>query len=222
MTPSPAPSADPFPGADAEFFRIFIPYEIRLARRRAMGWGSTPREMLPPLFLGLFLVRLVPAAGQNTPGGVSPDEILPVLRTAIRDSDIVGALGDDEYLAVVHDLDPDQSYAVAQRLLSLGRRSPLLTSAGLTCEVGFVVYPLTTQPNFPGERWPDLVALARKVGRRDPDSTDVSCLGILRGTNIADADIPETDLVDLASQDLDSLVSAGLIRLQRIRLMPAP
>jgi len=224
MVPSKTDQGSIYPAADAEFFRVFMPYEIRLARRRAMGWGFTPVDSLPPLFLGIYLLRVVSEGGETLPGPslVSEglrDGLLAELRPALRDSDILGSLGENEFLAVVRDLDPDQSYVVAQRLISIGRRSELLRPAGLGVRVGYVIYPLTTQPNFPGENWPELVDLARSVARRGSRRQGATGFGMLRGTAIGETNITETDLVDLASQDIDSLVSAGLVRLQRIHLI---
>jgi len=140
-------------------------------------------------------------------------------RGALRDSDVLGVFDSDELLAVVRDLDPHQAFVVAQRVLSVAGRSELLRAAGISVRVGYVVYPLTSQPNFPPQQWGRLVDLARlaAAGAGDPGAT---CgRGILRGPAISTTEIPETDLVDLSSQDLESLVGAGLLSLQRIHLL---
>ncbi len=213
-----------FPEADTRFFHILLPYEIRLTQRRAMGWGPTPDEELPPLFIGLYLIRIVPLEDTQ----IFPDEatlesihleFFTSLRRALRDSDILGRFGPNEFLALVRDLDPEQSYVVAQRVLSMTSRSAVLRKAGLTARVGYLIYPLTTQPNLPGERWTDLIDLARTVSRRPAPSAGATGFGILRGSEITQTDLPETDLINLATQDLETLASAGLIRLQRIHLL---
>ncbi len=224
MDPFEHEQPEAFPEANAEFFHILLPYEMRLTQRRAMGWGPTPDEELPPLFIGLYLIRIVPLEDTQ----IFPDEhtlesihvdFFTALRRALRDSDILGRFGPNEFLALVRDLDPEQSYVVAQRVLSITNRSDVLRNAGLTARVGYLIYPLTTQPNLPGEQWTDLVDLARVVGRRPAPSEGATGFGILRGSEITQTDLPETDLINLATQDLETLASAGLIRLQRIHLL---
>jgi hypothetical protein len=214
------------PLADLESLRVFMPYEVRLAQRRAMGWGSAAEDELPRTSIGLYLLQ---ARGPHD-GPLPPDDagglelraqLVAGARTALRDSDILGVISSSELLAIVHDLEPHQSYVVAQRLLSATARSELLRGAGVTARVGYLVYPLSTQPNFPPLQWTALVELARSVSHRDVGSTGTAPtgFGIMRGPAALDNDIPESDLVDLAFQDLDSLVSAGLLSLQRIHLM---
>lgn len=212
------------PLADRGFFRVFMPYEIRLAQRRAMIWGTTPDEQLPSAFIGLYLIRPITEedAAASREAALGEDvrtHLVGRARGALRDSDVLGVLGDDELLAVVRDLDPQQAFVVAQRLLSVAGRSEFLRSEGVSLRVGYVVYPLTSQPNFPPQQWGRLVDLARLAadGAGDPGAT---CgRGVLRGPAISTTDIPETDLVDLSSQDLESLVGAGLLSLQRIHLL---
>ncbi len=212
------------PIADGAFFEVFMPYEIRLAQRRAMTWGSTPDEHLPPFFTGLYLIQ--PVYG-GTPGLPADDaggtelrrHVETLVRQGLRDSDVLGYLGNDELLAVVRDLDPHQSYVVAQRLLSACNRSDLLRAAGIGMRIGYLVYPLTSQPNYPPDQWGQLVKLAAVVGGRAPDSNGGTGFGLMRGPAAATTNLPETDLVDLAFEDLDSLVGAGLLTLQRLHLI---
>jgi hypothetical protein len=214
------------PLADLDSLRVFMPYEIRLAQRRAMGWGIAAEETLQHTSIGLYLLQ---AAGPRE-GPLPPDEdggfelraqLVAGARAALRDSDVLGVISGSELFAVVHDLEPHQSYVVAQRLLSATARSELLRGAGVSTRVGYLVYPLTTQPNFPPLQWTALVDLARAVSLRGISNTPKapSGFGIMRGPAASDNDIPESDLVDLAFQDLDSLVGAGLLSLQRIHLM---
>lgn len=214
------------PLADLESLRVFMPYEVRLAQRRAMGWGSDPIAARPHTSIGLYLLQATgPWEGPLPPDEAGGFELRAQLvagaRAALRDSDVLGVISGSELLAVVHDLEPHQSYVVAQRLLSATTRSELLRGAGVSTRVGYLVYPLTTQPNFPPLQWTALVDLARSVSRRGAGTTPTAPtgFGIMRGPAATDNDIPESDLVDLAFQDLDSLVSAGLLSLQRIHLM---
>ncbi len=213
------------PEADERFFRIFVPYEIRLAQRRAMEWSGTTADPPPSSFLGLYLVRLVTADGtalvaRREGSRAVSDHALALLRDALRDSDVPGSLGHGELLAVVRDLDPMQAYVVAQRFLSAASRSQSLRAAGIFTRVGYLVYPLSNQANFPADRWETLLDLARKAAERG-GTGPATGYGILRGPEAGGADLPETDLVPLAFEDSDSLVRAGLLSLQRIHLLPA-
>ncbi len=212
------------PFADEAFFEVFMPYELRLAQRRAMTWGSQPHEMLPPASVGLYLIRAATTGGRPFPadgegGAEIRSHLVALARGGLRDSDVLGSAGGNELLAVVRDLDPHQSYVVAQRLLSACTRSELLRAAGINVRVGYLVYPLTSQPNFPPHEWRTLVRLARTAGARGTQATSATGFGLLRGPSVAVNNIPETDLVDLAFQDLDSLINSGLLSLQRIHLM---
>jgi len=212
------------PFADEAFFEVFMPYELRLAQRRAMGWSSQPEEALPPTSIGLYLIRAATTGDRPFPddeaGGTEIREhLVSLARGGLRDSDILGAAGGNEFLAVVRDLDPHQSYVVAQRLLSACTRSELLSAVGINVRVGYLVYPLTSQPNFPPGEWRTLVRLARTAGEKGTQTGNATGFGLLRGPAIATNNIPETDLVDLAFQDLDSLINSGLLSLQRIHLM---
>ena len=60
-----------------------------------------------------------------------------------------GAASDQEHLAVLRDLDPEHTYVVSQRFLAMAADSDLLLAANLRTRVGYVVYPLSSQPNFP-------------------------------------------------------------------------
>lgn len=213
------------PVPDQNFLRVFMPYELRLAQRRAMMGNNDPRNVLTSTFVGLYLVRLQSVDGDWFPSSIEGGNqigihVTKLLREAMRDSDIPFKLADDEHLVVLRDIDPQHAYVVAQRFLTLAGRSDLLRAAGLGTRVGYVIYPLSTQPNFPVENWEQLIELARIMSNRGDSNRAASGYGVLRGPQMETANIPETDLVPLAFQDTDSLVKAGLLQLQRIHLLP--
>jgi hypothetical protein len=211
------------PIADMDFLRLFLPYELRLIQRRAMTWG--PDEAPPMAFLGLFLVRLEVASGNWFPapddgGAAIGDHASELLRSAVRDSDICARLDNQEHLAVVRDVDPEQAYVVAQRFLAKAGRSEILEGAGLHTRLGYVIYPLSPQPNLPTDQWSTLLELARRMGARGASSGPASGFGVLRGTEPGATDIPESDLIPLLFHDPDSLVKARVLRVQRIHILP--
>lgn len=214
------------PEPDEEFLRIFMPYELRLAQRRAMMGNKDPRFALSSTFVGLYLVRLQAVTGDWFPSSIEGGHqigihVTQLLSEAMRDSDIPFKLSDEEHLVILRDIDPQHAYVVAQRFLTMAGRSDLLRAAGLKTRVGYVIYPLSTQPNFPVENWEQLVDLARTMSDRGEKTGPASGYGVLRGPQMENANIPETDLVPLAFQDSDSLVKAGLLQIQRIHLLPA-
>ncbi len=224
MVPFSERGDESLPEADERFFRVFVPYELRLAQRRALEWGNAGIEQPLGSYLGFYLVRLLPAAGGAFPSRGEDGERLAahvqeLLRTALRTSDVSGRLTDAEHLAVLRDLDPMQAYVVAQRFLSAAAQSQTLTAAGIWTRVGYVVYPLSAQANLPPERWTTLLDLARRISDRGSPGPATG-YGILRGPQGPGADLPETDLIPLAFEDIDSLVKAGLLSLQRIHLLP--
>jgi len=213
------------PEPDLDFLKVFMPYEIRLAQRRAMMGNNDSNPALADIFLGLYLVRLEPVAGNWFPKSLEGGEQIGIhltrlLREAMRDSDIHFKLSDREHLTILRDLDPQHGYVVAQRFLTMAGRSELLRAAGLKTRVGYVIYPLSTQPNYPVDQWERLIELARFIGDRGDPSGPASGYGLLRGEQVAATGIPETDLIPLAFQDPDSLVQNGLLRIQRIHLLP--
>ncbi|MCU0303843.1 MAG: hypothetical protein MUC56_07295 [Thermoanaerobaculales bacterium] len=213
------------PMPDLDFLEIFMPYELRLAQRRAMMGKSDPRYALSSTFVGLYLVRLQSVAGDWFPSSIEGGNQIGIhvgqlLREAMRDSDIPFKLSDREHLVVLRDIDPQHAYVVAQRFLTMAGRSDLLRAAGLRTNVGYVIYPLSTQPNFPVDQWQTLIDLARAMSDRGDRTGPASGFGLLRGPHMDTANIPETDLVPLAFQDSESLVRAGLLQIQRIHLLP--
>lgn len=213
------------PEPDETFLRTFMPYELRLAQRRAMMGRRDPRNVYANLFVGLYLVRLAAVEGDWFPSSIEGGRqigihVTGLLKEAMRDSDIPFNLSDREHLVVLRDIDPQHAYVVAQRFLTMAGASDLLRAAGLRTRVGYVIYPLSTQPNYPVDQWEKLIDLARTMSDLGDRSGPASGYGVLRGPQMETANIPETDLVPLAFQDSDSLVKAGLLQIQRIHLLP--
>lgn len=213
------------PIADRAFLSVFLPYELRLAQRQTMVSSSRSPDRSPGTCLGLYYVRLEPMSGTWFParfegGAQIGDHVQQLLRNVIRDSDIPVRLSDQEHLAVLRDLDPQQTYVVSQRFLASATESDLLQAADLRTRVGYIVYPLSSQPNFPVEQWETVVELARKMSDRG-DAVGRACgHGLLRGPNMSETNIPESDLIPLAVRDPESLVKVGLLQIQRIHLVP--
>ena len=146
------------PVADLDFLKIFLPYELRLAQRQAMVSGSKSADVAPSSCLGLYLVRLEPMSGDWFPasaegGAQIGDHIQDLLVEVLRDSDIPVRISDQEHLSILRDLDPQHTYAVSQRFLASASDSDLLHAANLRTRVGYVVYPLSSQPNYPPSQW---------------------------------------------------------------------
>ena len=213
------------PTADLDFLRVFLPYELRLAQRRAMVSGSQSSDGLSNSCLGLYLVRLEPMEGDWFPapaegGSQIGDHVRELLSAVLRDSDIPIRMGDQEHLGILRDLDPQHAFVVTQRFLTSAATSDLLQAANLRTRVGYVVYPLSTQPNYPPEQWASILELARAMSNRGDNVGRASGHGLLRGPNMAETGIPESDLIPLAVRDPDSLVKAGLLQIQRVHLLP--
>jgi hypothetical protein len=60
------------PEADTAFLRTFMPYEIRLAQRRAMLWERDPDALHSSVFLGVFVLRLDQPLGFTIPVAPRP------------------------------------------------------------------------------------------------------------------------------------------------------
>jgi len=209
---------------DNDFLDVFMPYELRLAQRRAMVWGAEAPDLQPNAYVGIYLVRLEPAAGVAGPpwetvGRTLSEHTMSLLRKVLRDSDIPAVISDWEFLAVLRDVDPQRAYVVAQRFLASAGESGELRAAGLIARVGYVVYPLSPQPNLPVERWHLLLDLARHMSERGRTTAGACGFGLLRGPNLAETGIPESDLVPLAFQNVDTLTKAGILQIQRIQML---
>jgi hypothetical protein len=211
---------------DLDFLKKFIPYELLLAQRRAMVWGSDASKVLPNAYIGFYLVRLEvmdgPGKAKDVPQGPEISaHIQELLRKVLRDSDIPARISDHEHLAILRDVAPRHAYAVAQRFLTSAASSRLLEQAALRAHVGYVIYPLSLQPNFPVDSWSALLELARRMSRHGDGLGAANGYGLLRGPQIADTSIPESDLVPLAYRNLETLVREGILEIQRIQLLPA-
>jgi len=207
---------------DAVFLEAFLPREIRLVQRRILGHPGGGG--LPTAQLGLFLLGIVPEEGASLPeedhgGSQVRGALLGMLSQALRFSDIAGTLGRNELLGIARDLDGDQAFQIAQRILANAGRLELLKAAGLTARLTYVVYPLSTQPDLDPGEWRLLLDLARSLFDRDTAAGIPSGRGVLRAEG-APPNIPEGDLVRLALQDLETLTASGLLRLQRIHILP--
>ena len=171
-------SSAPLAVVDMGFMETFMPYEIRLAQRRAMMWGTQAPEGQPNAFIGLYVIRLEPAIGreadewQGSARTIS-EHVNSLLADMLRDSDIPALISDWEHLAVLRDVDPQRAFVVAQRFLTSARDSELLEQAGLKTRVGYVIYPLSPQPNLPVDRWHSLLDLARHISERGRSNTAV-------------------------------------------------
>ena len=210
--------------ADAAFFSVFLPYELRLTQRRAMVWSAGGQDV-PNQFLGLYVFSLVARAGGSLPtvdNGLEEVEahVAGLIRASTRESDIPGRLGPLEYLVVARDLSATQSYVPAQRFLTSAVRSDLVRAAGLLPRVDYLVYPLSLKPNFPPTDWASLLELSRTVGRIDRPSEMAAGCGLMRGPTAEEVDIPETDLIMIALQDPKPLLQNGLLKVSRIHMMP--
>ena len=218
--------ADTTAVADYDFLRIFMPREIRLAQRQAMLQSSKSSDGEPTSCLGIYLVRLEPIKGDWFPapaegGAQIGDHIQELLTEVIRDSDIPVRLSDQEHLAILRDLDPEQTYVVSQRFLTSASDSDLLQAANLRTRVGYIIYPLSSQPNHPPQQWEKIIDLARVMSQYGEPSGRASGNGLLRGPSMTEAGIPESDLVPLAIRDPEGLVKVGMLLIQKIHLVPS-
>lgn len=209
---------------DMDFLETFMPFELRLAQRRAMVWGTESPDGQPNSFIGLYVVRLEPASGREIPdwdhsGRKINEHVASLLARVLRDSDIPAVISDWEHLVVLRDVDPQRAYVVAQRFLASASESGMLRNTGLRTRVGYVIYPLSTQPNLPVDRWHGLLDLARHMSERGQTNATAYGHGLLRGQHMADAAIPEADLVPLAFENVESLARAGILQIQRIQML---
>ena len=214
----------PLAVVDIDFLDTFMPYELKLAQRRAMVWGTESLDGQPNAFVGIYVVRIEPASGREVPdwdnsGRKINEHVASLLAKVLRDSDIPAVISDWEYLVVLRDVDPQRAYVVAQRFLASASESGILKNTGLKTRVGYVIYPLSTQPNLPVDRWHGLVDLARHMSERGQTNAAACGYGLLRGQHMAETGIPEADLVPLAFENVENLARAGILQIQRIQML---
>lgn len=212
-------------GVTLEFLEVFLPFEIQLAQRRALTWEQQrPNEGIQTPSIGLYLLRLFAQASTFPSAEYGGNEIGAMvhetIQGTIRESDVPAQFQNDEHLIIARDVDPQLGHIVAQRVLTTVSRLPEIQQTGITARIGYLVYPLSPQPNFPSSRWTELIDLARQVGGKAEIGPAASGYGIMRGPNSGETALPESDLIPLASEDLDTLVTAGLLRTQRVHLLP--
>jgi hypothetical protein len=215
---------EPRPVADLDFLKIFLPPEIRLAQRQSMVQSSTSPDGSLHSCLGFYLVRLEPASGKGFPttdtgGSLVGNHIEALLNTVVRDSDIPARLSDQEHLVILRDLDPDHTYVVSQRFLSSASDSDILRAADLNTRVGYVIYPLSSQPNHPPQQWDMLIELARTMSAHGDPTGRATGNGLLRGPNVMDLGISESDLIPMLIRDPLSLAKVGMVQIMKIHLM---
>ena len=88
-----------------------------------------------------------------------------------------------------------------QRFLASAAESDLLLAANLRTRVGYVIYPLSSQPNYPTQKWENIIELARRMSDRGETEERAIGHGLLRGPSMTETGIPESDLVPLATRD---------------------
>ncbi|MCP4900945.1 MAG: hypothetical protein GY906_28590 [bacterium] len=209
--------------ADGRFFDIFMPREINLFKQKTLEHVKS-RESLEPLpGLGLFLMRLFPIQGSQ----VDPEEMdtaaiarhmNELLRSALRYSDIPGQLGAFEFLAVAREMELENAPLIAQRLINRASRSRVLEGYNIGVRLGFVIYPLSPQPDLLPAEWPTLIELAHALTLAADQDASFSGLGVVPGDLQDSPIIPEIDLISLALTDVSALANAGILDLSKINL----
>jgi len=164
--------------------------------------SSQSPDGAPSSCLGLYLVRLEPVSGDWFPaaadgGAQIGDHIQALLTDVIRDSDIPVRMSDQEHLAILRDLDPHHTYTVSQRFLASASDSDLLHAANLRARVGYVIYPLSSQPNYPPSQWENIVELARRMSAFGNPTGRAS--GIRARTAASSACLPVTPAQSIAT-----------------------
>lgn len=219
------PGIDAVPLADLRFFEVFLPREIKL-----MHYHSTPQpgeegSGQQERFFGLVLIRLEPTehvadAGDDLDMASKMRHLLRLLTSTIRYSDIPGQISPLELLAVIREIEPGRTSVIAQRLLSMASRSRPLTSESVNLRVGYLAYPLSTEPDLAPTEWTHLVDLTRRLSRQlGPELPQSSYgYGLIRGPEMGTPTIPEIDIVGIATTDLRSLIEAELLQLEPINL----
>jgi len=148
--------------------------------------------------------------------------LLRLLTSTIRYSDIPGQISPLELLAVIREVEPVRTRVIAQRLLAMASQSRPLTAGSVRLRIGYLAYPLSTEPDLGPMEWMRLVDLARRLSRPlDPELPPSQYgYGLIRGPEMGTPTIPEIDIVGIASTDLRSLIEAQLLTLEPIDLDP--
>lgn len=212
------------PPVDPAFLEEFLPREVGLIQRRHLGHPGGDTGSGGGSQLAFFLLRLHPLEGSHFPaeeeGGLAiRKRLVEMMSRSLRFSDVVAELGRDEILGIGRDLEGDQAFQITQRILMSAGSLDLLRGAGLVVRLSYMVYPLSSQPDLDPRDWRLLVDLARCLLEREMNPESTGGCGLLPSGETAPS-VSEADLVRLALGDLDSLTSAGLLRLERIHLLP--
>jgi len=214
-------SSDTTPVADRRFFDIFMPREIKLMQHQV----SQATGSLPDRYLGLFLIRFEPVdvdapSAQDLDVSAQTRHLMRLITSTIRYTDIPGQLNPYEFMAVIREIKPHRALMIAKRLLGMASRSRLLSVSSVALRLGYVVYPLSLEPDFSPTRWPQLLELTQRLSYLPEQSNkpELFGYGLVRGPGMGSPTIPEADLVNLAMTDLDSLTKAELLTLESIEL----
>lgn len=204
------------------FLDIFMPYEIRVAQRRAMAQG-TAEGISGRCSLGLYLIQVEATSAESAleVAGWSPlhAHVRELVTRAMRDSDIPCFIGEGEHFAVARDLDAENAFVIAQRMLGSMTRSTVLNAHDVRVAVGFVVYPLSTHPNLPAAEWTSLLHLTRALATRDRSTARTSGYGLVQGPEAASTGMAETVLIPVALDDPEPMIEAGALTLQKITVL---
>jgi hypothetical protein len=206
--------------ADRGFFGIFLPRELDLVKERFFSTGEekTARGSLP--FLGIYAVNLElldPSPRKRGPSSsVLGHDLLQIVTSATRFADIPGQLGELELLSVVREVFPEDARGIAKRMLTIAARSKVLGQRGHRVRVGYVLYPLSTQPDLAPGEWSSLLELAQALARRGEQIDHHTGHGLVRGPQMGSPTMPEIDLISLAQSNLPSLTRAELLRFETV------
>jgi hypothetical protein len=214
--------------ADQSFFDFFLPRELKLLQQVSKSGGSRTASGAER-FLGLYVVRLESPDGEtldqeSSELATKSRHLLRLITSTIRYYDIPGQLAAGEYFLVIREIYPQRAGLIANRLLGMASRSRVLSSGSLSLRIGYVVYPLSIEPDLTPTEWPRLIELARKMsGPADHESANtVAGHGLLRGPEMGSPTIPEGDLLNLAMTDLSSMLQAKLLILEPVNRVTGP
>ncbi len=205
--------------ADEGFLEIFLPRELKLVQQHVQTRNEASDDSPRNQFLGLYLLRL--QSDDSIEFEVDPKVVRHLRRlitSAIRFTDIPGQLSSSEFLVVAREVELDRAFLIAQRLLALTSRSRVLEASGHQVRVGYIIYPLSIEPDLSPTEWPALLELARSMAHRAQDKDNHSGYGLIRGPEMGSPTIPEIDIISLATTDLSSLTRAELLNIRPINI----